>query len=720
MAIQPGTDIGRYHILEQLGEGGMAVVYRAYDTHLDCDVALKVIRLENLPAVRLEKTLQRFQSEARRMARMTHSNIVKVIDYGEFEGTPYLVMPFLPGGTLKEQMGKPMPWQQAIKIIKPIAEALGYAHEKGVIHRDIKPSNILITESGNPMLSDFGIAKILDDNVTRELTTTGIGIGTPEYMAPEQALGGEIDARADVYALGIVFYELLTGRKPFEASTPMAVLIKQARDPLPHPSSFNPAITQDIERILVKALAKEPEHRFQNMGEIIKALDKNQSEPSVSNKLPIDNFDKQKSSGTSGTIKRNSGKFPVMAMVVLGIGLISAAAFFLTRQPGKTTSDVYTASPSQPAQGSSTEISAPSEQNQIITDGEMKVAILAPLSGPVPSFGESINNGALLAIDDWNKSGGVLGKKIIPVIEDSQCTAEPAINAANKVIFEDNVHYILGETCSAASIPVSEIAEENGVVQISPTSTNPNVTLNPDGSTKQYVFRTCFIDSFQGRVAAEFAMQQGYQTAFIMNDPGNEYVNSINSEFISQYTILGGKIIGKASYSGSDSDFTGALSQAKNLGADLIFLPDYYNIVNLVAQQAKAMGLQAVIMGADGWDSSDLDLSAADGYYYINHYSPSDSRPINQDWIHKYVAEYGYSPDALATLSYDTTNLLLEAIQQTGEDDPAKVKNTLASIEFSGVTGMITFDKYHNPIKNAVVLGISNGGVEFIDSISPN
>ena len=720
MGIKPGTDIGRYHVLEQLGEGGMAVVYRAYDTHLDCDVALKVIRLENLPAVRLDKTLQRFRSEAQRMARMTHPNIVKVIDYGEFEGTPFLVMPFLPGGTLKEQMGKPRPWEEAIKIIKPIAEALGYAHRNGVIHRDIKPSNILITESGSPMLSDFGIAKILDDGITRELTTTGIGIGTPEYMAPEQALGGESDARVDVYALGIVFYELLAGRKPFEASTPMAVLIKQARDPLPHPSSFNPAITQDIERILVKALAKEPEHRFQNMGELIKALDRQQSEPYGSHKIPIENIDKQKGSGTSGTIKQKSGKIPVMAMVVIGIGLISAAAFFLTRQPGKTTIDKFSVSPTQSAQVSSTEAIAPSEQKPITTDGEMKVAILAPLSGPVPTFGESIESGALLAIEEWNKSGGVLGKKIIPVIEDSQCTAEPAINAANKVIFEDYVHYILGETCSSASIPVSEIAEENGVVQISPTSTNPNVTLNPDGSTKQYVFRTCFIDSFQGRVAAEFAMQQGFETAFIMNDPGNEYVNSISSEFFSKYTILGGKIIGKADHNGSDSDFTGALSQAKNLGADLIFLPDYYNIVNLVAQQAKAMGLQAVIMGADGWDSSDLDLKAADGYYYINHYSPLDPQPINQDWIHKYVAEYGYSPDALASLSYDTTNLLLEAIQQTGEDDPAKVKDTLESIEFSGVTGMITFDRYHNPIKNAVILGISNGGVDFIDSISPN
>ena len=158
-----GQSLGRYHILEQLGEGGMAVVYKAYDTRLESDVAVKVIRTENLPQSGMDRALKRFEREAKALAKLTHSNIVKVLDYGEYEGKPYLVMPFLPGGTLKEQLkGKPMPWQEAARLLIPIARALAYAHSEGMIHRDVKPSNILITKTGDPMLTDFGIAKIID------------------------------------------------------------------------------------------------------------------------------------------------------------------------------------------------------------------------------------------------------------------------------------------------------------------------------------------------------------------------------------------------------------------------------------------------------------------------------------------------------------------------------------------------------------------------------
>ena len=157
-----GQSLGRYHILEQLGEGGMATVYKAYDTRLETDVAVKVIRTENLTLGTMERALKRFEREAKALARLTHPNIVKVTDYGEYEGKPYLVMEYLPGGTLKERLGKPMPWQEAVRMLIPIAEALDFAHSQNMIHRDVKPSNILLTQRGQPMLTDFGIAKMLD------------------------------------------------------------------------------------------------------------------------------------------------------------------------------------------------------------------------------------------------------------------------------------------------------------------------------------------------------------------------------------------------------------------------------------------------------------------------------------------------------------------------------------------------------------------------------
>jgi serine/threonine protein kinase len=269
-----GQSLGRYHILEQLGEGGMAIVYKAYDTRLERDVAVKIIRTDAIPQNAMERSLKRFEREAKALARLTHPNIVKVTDYGEHEGKPYLVMPYLPGGTLKSKLSdKPMPWLEAVRILIPIADALGYAHEHEIIHRDVKPSNILITENGQPMLADFGVAKLLDAVETMELTGTGVGIGTPEYMAPEQVTGKLVDARADIYALGVVLFEMVTGRKPFIADTPMAVLFKHASDPLPRPRQFVPDLPQAVENVIIKSLAKKLENRFQNMAEFVKAME---------------------------------------------------------------------------------------------------------------------------------------------------------------------------------------------------------------------------------------------------------------------------------------------------------------------------------------------------------------------------------------------------------------------------------------------------------------
>jgi len=200
--------------------------------------------------------LKRFEREAKALARLTHPNIVKVTDYGEYESKPYLVMPYLPGGTLKTKLGKPMSWNEAVELILPVAEALRYAHSEHMIHRDVKPSNIIHTRSGHPMLTDFGIAKLLDLEETVDLTGTSAAVGTPEYMAPEQANAKTVDHRADIYSLGIVLYEMVTGRKPFIADTPMAVLVMHIHDPLPSPRKFAPSLSERAEKILIKALAK--------------------------------------------------------------------------------------------------------------------------------------------------------------------------------------------------------------------------------------------------------------------------------------------------------------------------------------------------------------------------------------------------------------------------------------------------------------------------------
>jgi len=353
-------------------------------------------------------------------------------------------------------------------------------------------------------------------------------------------------------------------------------------------------------------------------------------------------------------------------------------------------------------------------------EGELKVAILAPLSGPVPTFGEMTRDGALLAIEEWNAKGGVLGMTIVPIVEDSQCTPDPAVNAANKVINQDGVHYIIGEVCSKASIPVSEIANAAKVLQISPTSTNTSVTVDQNGVTKQYIYRACFIDPFQGKVGAKFAYENlGARKAFVMVDQANDYVKGLAESFKASFIELGGEIVGEASYTANDTDFSAILAQIDEADPDIVYLPDYYNIVNLVTAQAKDKGITVPFMGGDGWDSADLDLKSADGGYFTNHYSPDSQAPLAVSFRTAFEKKYGKTPDALAALAYDATNLLLTAIQQAGVDDPTKVAETLNGITFEAVSGTISFDEQHNPIKSATILKVTAEGVKFETVVNP-
>jgi branched-chain amino acid transport system substrate-binding protein len=352
--------------------------------------------------------------------------------------------------------------------------------------------------------------------------------------------------------------------------------------------------------------------------------------------------------------------------------------------------------------------------------GELKIAILAPLSGPVPTFGEMTRDGALLAIEEWNAKGGVLGMTIVPIVEDSQCTPDPAVNAANKVINQDGVHYIIGEVCSKASIPISEIANPAKVVQISPTSTNPSVTVDQNGVTKNYIYRACFIDPFQGLVGAKFAYENlGARKAFVMLDQANDYVKGLAENFKASFISLGGEIVGEASYTSNDTDFSAILAQIDEADPDIVYLPDYYNIVNLVTAQAKDKGMNIPFIGGDGWDSADLNLEAAAGGYFTNHYSPDSQEPLAVSFRSAFEAKYGKTPDALAALAYDATNLLLAAIDEAGADDTDKVVAALNDITFDAVSGTITFDDQHNPIKSATILKVTTDGVKFEAVVNP-
>jgi tetratricopeptide (TPR) repeat protein len=260
-----GATLGRYQIVGEVGRGGFATVYQGYDAGLQRPVALKVLHPE---LVRDEVALRRFQREAVAVARLRHPNIVVVYEFSQQDGFAYIAMEYIEGTTLKAKLGQPLPLDEAVRIASDVASALEYAHKNGVVHRDIKPANVLLTAENHVVLADFGIA-ILAQNA--DSATRGL-LGTPQYMAPEQALGEPIDARSDLYALGIVLFEMLAGQVPFRGDTPLATLALQVNAPVPKLRSFNPAVPESVEAMVERALAKDPAQRYPTAEEFRQAL----------------------------------------------------------------------------------------------------------------------------------------------------------------------------------------------------------------------------------------------------------------------------------------------------------------------------------------------------------------------------------------------------------------------------------------------------------------
>jgi branched-chain amino acid transport system substrate-binding protein len=352
--------------------------------------------------------------------------------------------------------------------------------------------------------------------------------------------------------------------------------------------------------------------------------------------------------------------------------------------------------------------------------GEILVGEYGSLTGSEGTFGQSTHNGIMMAVDEINGTGGVGGRKLKVITEDDQSKAEEAANAVTKLISQNGVVAVLGEVASSNSLAAAPICQSNKVPMITPSSTNPSVTQKGD-----YIFRMCFIDTYQGPVMAKYLVNDLKLTrAAILTDVRSDYSRGLGDAFKATYIAQGGKIVGEASYAKGDSDFRGGLTSIKATNPQVIYVPGYYNDVGQIAQQARDLGITVPLAGGDGWESPkliEIGGKALEGCFYSNHYYAQDPDPAVRTFVQKYKDRFGQTPDSLAALGYDAAKMLADSIQRAkGTAEPA-LRDAIASTKgFPGVTGIITLGPDRNPIgKKLVIVEVRNADLALKATILP-
>lgn len=332
----------------------------------------------------------------------------------------------------------------------------------------------------------------------------------------------------------------------------------------------------------------------------------------------------------------------------------------------------------------------------------IKIGGIAPLSGGVAVYGTECKNGIDLAIEEINAAGGINGQKIEFICEDDEGDSAKSVNAYKKLVTKDRVKVIIGSLTSGCTMAITNLAQAQKVVQIAPAATAVAIT-----DAGNYVFRACYTDPFQGKIGGKFAYENlGTKKAAILYDIGNDYSVGLTDNFTAEYTSMGGSIVSKESYSTGDKDFNAQLTKIKAANPEVIYLPDYYGTVALIAKQLRAQGINVPIVGADGWDG--LTDNAGDEVlngYYSNHYSENSSSAAVQTFVKSFKAKYNKAPNSFAALGYDCVYMLRDAMKASGStDDSAKIRDALEATNGDYVTGHIVFDANRNPVKSAVMI----------------
>ena len=337
----------------------------------------------------------------------------------------------------------------------------------------------------------------------------------------------------------------------------------------------------------------------------------------------------------------------------------------------------------------------------------IKIGSIGPLSGAVAVYGVEARDGAQLAVDEINAAGGINGKMLELITEDDEGDPAKTVSAFKKLTVQDKCKIIVGSLTSGCTKAITEQSQALKVIQMAPAATAENITIDESGKTNPYVFRACFIDPFQGTVGGKFSAETlRAKNAAILYDIGNDYSVGLTENFEKEFTKHGGKIVAKESYSTGEKDFNAQITKIKTQNPDVVYLPDYYATVALIAKQLRAQGITAPFVGADGWDG--LTENAGDEVlngFYSNHYAADSTDAAVVKYVTNFKNKFNREPTSFAALGYDSVYMLKDAILKAGTDsDIAAIREALEKNEGDYVTGHLTFDAKHNPIKSAVML----------------
>lgn len=357
--------------------------------------------------------------------------------------------------------------------------------------------------------------------------------------------------------------------------------------------------------------------------------------------------------------------------------------------------------------------------NSAASGDVIKIGQYGSMTGGEATFGQSTDKGVRLAFDAKNAAGGIKGKKLVLVTEDDQGKPEEAAAVVKKLITQDKVVAIIGEVASTRSLFAAPIAQENKVPMVTPSSTNPKVTQVGD-----YIFRVCFIDPFQGPVMAKFVNDNlKIKRVAVFKDLKSDYSLGLAEFFTKKFKELGGEIVSEQTFQTGDSDFKGQLTRIRSSNPEAIYIPAYYTEVGLIARQARQLGLKAILLGGDGWDSPklfEIGQTAVEGSYFSNHYASESTVPATQEFIKKYKEKFNETPDGLAAAGYDAAQILIAAIERTSEPTPKNIRDELAKTkDFAGATGKISINAERNADKDAFIVKVEGKALKFITLLSP-